>query len=763
MDSPGRRKLANDWLKHLSLALKNVGLYSATHPRGREAVDRAYESLARLMEERGEALLAHADGRLSLDQIVLERDRGLAQQLQSELMSRGIDDIVFHSALAPGEHLRVIHLLLMTADQVAAKGGLGQILLDEGISSVKVNTRRGSRTRDSRESGLLGELALMDFLTRLENPGGEASAQVAGMPSATAVLANDPIALAGAILARAKALGPGAASSPEILAETLVIALERLAERALLEKTSSREAILTDLGRAVVGSDPVIHPPLFLETAGPGSIHQNVAQAVETLSPAALGELAAIHTSRAGSDFRLLHGMLNRTSAWRNDRASALAAMEQRVGRDLMARLMSDEAGSGQLLGLLQKDPALWRIDFDRLREALTDLLAADKTKETAELIGKYLGGLELEESSIRRRVADNCRPLVQFLDKHAGGRPMLGAIAQNLLARFEDEKDTEIAGRLATGITAVADARLRAGELRGVLDLLNQAERLRNSPNPSLKERGEKLFEAFSRLGEEDSLASVIELALEGRPEERQSAREILAKTGAGHLIERLATEQSRSHRAQLVMLLKEIGKTSPGILLPHLADSRWFLVRNLVTILGDIGNAGTVPHLEKAATHADPKVRREAIRSLMRLGTTACEDVIVRALDDEDSAVQIAAVTALASLKSRRALKVLLEVAKGSGKDEAISPDVRLETILALGRLGVAELVPVLAEILSRKAFLGYTESKEMRVAAAKALGGIHTAEATELLEDIADHDPRQGVREAARAGLQQRMALK
>lgn len=768
MQTTERRTLANDWLKCLSLALKNVALYSAGHPRGRESVERAYESLRRLLEERSEVLLARTDGCLYLDRLILERDRGLAQQLQNELMARGIDDIVFHSRLIPEEHLSLIRCLLIPPDQLAEKGGMGQLLLDEGVSSVKVNSRRSSRGRDTREIALLGELALIDFLARLEEPAGGSPAEVSGMPSATSVLAQDPIALAGAILTRARNRGPGAASSPEILAETLAIALERLAERAIQEEQRSREEILADIGRAVVGSDPAIHPPLFLDTAGPGSIHGNVAEAVETLPPSALGDLVVIHYPRAGSDFRLLHDLLDRTSAWRNDRTTALAAVEQRLGglgmgpekyRDLMGHLQLDEVGTGKLLGLLYRDNYLWRVDFTRLRQVLVDLLASDQKKEASALIQKYLSGLMVEDVGVRRRVADNSRSIIQLLEKTGSGRPLLGGIAQILFTRFEDERDTEVVPRLAAGLVAVADSRLRAGELGAALDLMRQAERLSTSSSSTLRERGEKLVEDFSRIGDDESLGSLTEVALESGDEARQKALDILKRTGAGYLIERLASEQSRSHRARLVMLVKEITRGCPSVILPYLADRRWFLVRNLVAILGDIGEVSTLPHLEKVATHADSKVRREVVRSLMRLGTPACEDVIVRALADEDPTVQIAAVNALATLKSRRALGVLTEVSKRSRTYEEVTSEVRQEAILTLGRLGMEEVFPILADILSRKGFLGYTESREMRVAAAKALGGLHTPEAIALLEELADHDPRQLVREAAMEGLQQR----
>ena len=39
------RIAANDWIKEFALSLKNVGLYSTDHPRGKESIARSYLKL----------------------------------------------------------------------------------------------------------------------------------------------------------------------------------------------------------------------------------------------------------------------------------------------------------------------------------------------------------------------------------------------------------------------------------------------------------------------------------------------------------------------------------------------------------------------------------------------------------------------------------------------------------------------------------------------------------------------------------------------
>lgn len=63
MDPASIRLLANDWLKDFSLALKNVALYSAEHPRGKEYAERAYESLRKALEGRRQVTLTRSGQR----------------------------------------------------------------------------------------------------------------------------------------------------------------------------------------------------------------------------------------------------------------------------------------------------------------------------------------------------------------------------------------------------------------------------------------------------------------------------------------------------------------------------------------------------------------------------------------------------------------------------------------------------------------------------------------------------------------------------
>ena len=311
----------------------------------------------------------------------------------------------------------------------------------------------------------------------------------------------------------------------------------------------------------------------------------------------------------------------------------------------------------------------------------------------------RNIDALLTQVTGIPCHVADNARYLLHLIEKTGKGQAMLGRIAEMFFTRLQDEPDADVVARLAGGLAFLADFWMRSEDLGSALDLMRKAERLGDSSVSMVKARGQRLAEALSRAGSDKVFKRLTDLLLNGSDQATLEAAEILKRGGnrsATFLIERLAEEENRSHRARLVTLLKDMGKGSSSPFVSRLEDPRWFLVRNVVGILGDIGDPGVLHDMKSVAAHGDPRVRREVVRTFARFGTPECEELIVAAVADEDRGVQITAVTALATLKGRRCMSALAEVAKKSGPFDEISTEVRLEAIASLGKVGASEAVP-------------------------------------------------------------------
>ncbi len=759
MDPADLRLAANDWIKEFAVALKNVGLYSSEHPRGKESVTRSYIKLKTLLQGRMSVTLTRAEGRLTLENLPLDRDRVIAGQLHKEFSDRGVQTISFAGGVTQEEYTNLIRSLLLKPERVHERGGLDLVLLDEGISSISVNKGRVGKVPDALD--LLTDLSLMDMLAgRGQSVGGESLGSL--MEKEPATLAR---VLSQAAARRDKSPAPG---DLDTQAELVADSLERLAERAIEEKQRDPAAILGDVARILAATPGAHQSRIMQDKVGSRSPRRHLTAAVESMPRDALAAMVAGQFGGAAVDYQRLMDLLERTRAWRDDHASVMSAIEEKLRsqgaseherKDLMDQLMWAEMDVSRRLQLLNQRDSLWKVDFQRVKEVLVKLFAMDQIKEATALIQKYLSGLLVEDPATRRHVADNARYILQLIEKTGKGAPMLGRIAELFFARIHDEPDPEVHTRLAAGLAFLADLRLRNGDLGAVLELMRRAEGLAGSADIPVKERGTRLCEALGRVGNEKLFKSLADRHLAGTDTGSMEAAEVLkrgAVRSANYLIDRLADEEDRGNRARLVSLLKDMGRGSIAPITARLDDPRWYLVRNVVHILAEIGDVSVVPALIQVVKHADARVRKEVVRTLMRLGGAECEDLIVAALGDPDRAVQVMAVNSLSALRGERSAGVILEMLRRAGPYGAMDPEVREEVVASVGRMGLDEAVETLVEILTRKAFIGHAEPANVRLAAVQALGAIGGDMALETLRALAQGDSKREIREAAQAAL-------
>lgn len=177
--------------------------------------------------------------------------------------------------------------------------------------------------------------------------------------------------------------------------------------------------------------------------------------------------------------------------------------------------------------------------------------------------------------------------------------------------------------------------------------------------------------------------------------------------------LLEELRKTSDKSARARLSGLLVSVcGKLGAGHLFKALADEDWFLVSQVILILGEVGSAEAVPAILPTLKHKHPRVREAAVKVLAKsrdplvadgfaaLASSAtdpeeaCKVVIALSLLNHPSLdfkligifektkeykVQVAVATALGRIPTERSAKFLLsharrtwyEIATGRNKE--------------------------------------------------------------------------------------------
>jgi HEAT repeat protein len=248
-----------------------------------------------------------------------------------------------------------------------------------------------------------------------------------------------------------------------------------------------------------------------------------------------------------------------------------------------------------------------------------------------------------------------------------------------------------------------------------------------------------EKIGEILLEAGEEARVARIGKVLEreEVRLEEVGTYLSLLQKDSIQPLVKLLGELKNSKARRVFCDALSEIGRDAIELFIPFLEDRRWFLVRNIVYILGRIGKEESLPYIQKAFNHEENRVRREAIQALGLIGGQKAVGLLVRALTDNDARIRCMAAINLGKTGKKAGLIPLVEIVQS--KDFYKREPVEIKAFFnGIGMAGSNEVVPVLQDLLERKSWFGRGKADETRIGAAHALSMIGTPDAIAILEE-------------------------
>ncbi|OGP89353.1 MAG: hypothetical protein A2156_07940 [Deltaproteobacteria bacterium RBG_16_48_10] len=220
-------------------------------------------------------------------------------------------------------------------------------------------------------------------------------------------------------------------------------------------------------------------------------------------------------------------------------------------------------------------------------------------------------------------------------------------------------------------------------------------------------------------------------------RLEEVNAYLSLLQKNSIQPLVKLLGELKNSKARRVFCDALSKIGKDATELFIPFMEDRRWFLVRNIVYILGRIGKEQSLPYIQKAFNHEENRVRREAIQALGLIGGPKTVGLLVKALTDNDVRIRCMAAINLGKAGKKTGLIPLLEIVQS--KDFYKREPVEIKAFFdGIGMVGSNEVVPVLQELLERKSWFGRGKTDEIRMGAAHSLAMIGTPDAKTILEE-------------------------
>ncbi len=169
---------------------------------------------------------------------------------------------------------------------------------------------------------------------------------------------------------------------------------------------------------------------------------------------------------------------------------------------------------------------------------------------------------------------------------------------------------------------------------------------------------------------------------------------------TAVPRLIAILSRADDAGQRRQLCSLLADVCAGQVQLLGIQLPAPSWYLTRNLLFVLGELGDPAAIPYIVPMAHFPDQRVRRQAIDTLRKIATTESIAGLRTFFRDADPESQRYVADGLGPTYDAQMAAWLLELAQGRDfSPQAV--ELKVAAMNALARMDAREARPALLRI--------------------------------------------------------------
>jgi len=696
------------FVKQLVVTLKAVLLYPRASSIPRENAQEAVGVLRGVLRGGSDMRLAVTKSALYFGDYPVFEGQPAFDAFARELYNRNLAEVRFHTGATAEDILHFLGVLAHSPSEVAEVGGFEARLWDLGVDCVTVK-ETAARIVDSTGEG--AEVPESEAWPPAPSSIDRLLAEAYGSkPREQRLLVR--------VIEDPKAVGPFLSAT--IVASGIAAAAERLEEMAHVvaqQKQERRGSLYRALREALEDLEPNVRRQLLAEHVLPGARSDNAVAAVvrqidvdeacqSLVESFALSELDAEGLARAIRYLALI-SLAERDEVFN---AAGAAMRTQGMDEESIAEVF-EQASPSRLTVAPGGRAATEEQDSEGILKLLdlAPTTVATRFKDDPEVV-------RLQEES-RRGVTDGdvVRSLVTLVavDTRGPAFTAMMALLEDMIEVLIDRGEYEVASDAAESLMAAAREQdleaVRRDRIVGVLRKLADADAMREVTNAMrMYRQGTPEYDACRRL------------------------LEVLGSQAIDPLLEVLADEPDMAARKALIDLISELAPSFIDELAQRVTDPRWYVVRNVVAILGRTRRPEILPALERTLRHSDDRVRRETIRALSGVPDSLANKMLIAALDDSDAQnVQLAA-RFLGATQLRGAVDALQRVAAGEGRGNRENGP-RVEAIEALGRMGARDSLPLLESLAGRRSIIGSSRTKELKSAAEMAITTIKTASRT------------------------------
>lgn len=394
----------------------------------------------------------------------------------------------------------------------------------------------------------------------------------------------------------------------------------------------------------------------------------------------------------------------------------------------------------------------LWERDFQNVKyvvdeaflsededyESAAVMEVKDKASDADELTRAYEDSFNEEgvKGAVIVPLTDkDLHAIVKEIERDAQDKTgKLITIIFEMLYQAENKSEYE---DVAHFLNSIIEFSITHGDLETTLHILRKTREVIGVP--SIADDAKKNLDmVFSFLGFDATIKLLGELLDSGVDIDEKLWEEyvmFLDKNAIQPFITILGDLKSIPARKNVINALISLGRKDIQSLAKGLYDSRWYVVRNIIYILGKIGDKAAVDYLLKTVNHSDIRVRKEAIKALGELGAPGVFPALRECFNDPEVQIRTAAARALGNIRSTTAKNIILQRITNAAFVKTEFSEKK-EFYEVLSRWKDDDVVEFLMKTLKKKSFFKRALNDENRACAAYCLGLIGNKDALPLL---------------------------
>lgn len=560
-----------DFLKELAVGYKSAKSYPPTHPIMAKIINSAMNQLNRLMLEFPEFSMYFLEQTIIFQDLRIDVERNFALLAMMDALKKNeINSLSFYGGVSLDDIKNLFEVISAAKLIIKEYGDATTMLTSKGTSTIKINA------------------------VKFGVQGGQATVQVTAKPA------------------------------PEVTA-----ALKT--EEDFIKEIKNLKNLVDQGVSHLIIKDKLVQTSEVLSQASPEKINQYRTEVTKILEPLTTDQRVEIL-----QDTKLNPFLINLIAALDNETMikliAARAANADQSELSSILKAINETKLTSVLPDLKQIIPNIYEYLAQvglLLSEKVTTLISKDDLRLS---LRSYFAMLDNTNARLREESLKSLMVLVTTFI-HQKYFDIAEEVVNRITVVIDKEAIEEVVLKILEPLTNLYHAAADAGQEKIITSLLEPFSRILSRPGISIQFK-KQIIKFLGETGNPMVLDTLFSFLWEtGLYTDVRAAIIRFGKNAVPVALQTLKEAEDYTLRMKLVDIITNIGPPAVETLLNQLELSEWFLRRNIIAILGDIGDKNVLPRLASCLEDPDDRVRLETVRTF---GKMEYETGLLKALND-------------------------------------------------------------------------------------------------------------------------------